>query len=264
MKIKREFEIFKTAVELGRLIYSLIEILKFEDLSDANKPIIEENKIYCVELTKLILENSKGQDALKTLKLTEIKKKEITDRFGKNRLEIEKIVQEWENVKQIYDNISKIATECDIDFQTENFKDKKYIIIKHENFAYIKNILQKNISSIESGLSGVDNHKYSTRTVEKMQGFKVNLMDLFEIVEKLEYNQLNLERHMMNYAVLQSNTDLFVKLKQAEQHYKSLIEHVSKHSKVLEILKVKDTFKESLVTISKNLTEIPTSYQEDH
>ena len=65
---KNEFETIKISAEAGKAVFSLIEILKYDKSFGENKSLIEENKIYCVEFTKLLFLNEKGQEFLKTLK----------------------------------------------------------------------------------------------------------------------------------------------------------------------------------------------------
>jgi hypothetical protein len=113
---------------------------------------LEENNIYCRELTKIIFDNDKGQDFLKSLKLKDIKTPDIRERYAKNKVEIENIINEWEMVKNIFDIISKIAIECDINFHIEKLKDKQYSIISHNCYQEIKNVLNKNIHFLDENM----------------------------------------------------------------------------------------------------------------
>jgi hypothetical protein len=152
---KKTFDNFRSAVELGKSIFNLIEVvIKFESISssEATKSLLEENNIYCRELTKLIFDNDKGQDFLKGLKLKDLKLPDIKEKYAKNKVEVENIINEWEMVKNIFDTISKIAIECDINFQIEKLKDKQYSIISHSCYQDIKNILNKNILFLDENM----------------------------------------------------------------------------------------------------------------
>lgn len=238
--------------------------MKYESLSEDNKSLFEENKIYCVELTKIIYDNEKGQEAFKSLKLRDLQKSDVTDRYIKHKNDIERLVQEWEGVKNIYDIISQIASESDIIFRTENFRDKKYVVIQHENYTFIKNTFNKNIKQIDEHLLVAESFKYSTKTLLKFKNFKNSLTELYDIVENMEINQLLLEKNMLKSIALQKNAgDLFFKLKQAEQYFKGIIDFIVDQPRVMEVLKVKDVFKDSLHQISTTLSEIPASIIQD-
>lgn len=128
-------------------------MIKFESIaSEATRSLLEENNIYCKELTKIIFDNDKGQELLKSLKLKDVKIQEIKERYAKNKVEVENIINEWEMVKNIFDTISKIAIECDINFQIEKFKEKQYSIVSHTCYTEIKEILSKNLSFLDENM----------------------------------------------------------------------------------------------------------------
>jgi hypothetical protein len=220
-KTKKSFEEFKFSIELGRSIYSLIEILKYQDSFDEEQFLFEENKIYCVEFTKLIFENEKGQEMFKNLKLKSIQTKELTERYSKRKAEIDKLIQEWESVKMLYDLISSIVGHTDIEFITENFKDKKYLIVSHENFENIENIFKKGIKNLNDALAGCDAFIYSQKVLGKVNDFKQNLVDVYQIVVEMRVNQELLEHNMSKTLTLQKKPELFMKLKQVFFVFKS-------------------------------------------
>ncbi len=55
-------------------------------------------------------------------------------------------------VKNIFDIISKIAIECDINFHIVKLKDKQYSIISHNCYQEIKNVLNKNIHFLDENM----------------------------------------------------------------------------------------------------------------
>lgn len=120
-----------------------------DQLSEGAKFLLEENKIYCAELTKIIFDHEKGQDFLKSIKLKELKTPEIKDKFGKGKVEIEKIVNEWETIKNNFEAMTKIMQEVDINIQLDNFKDKKFFIVTHQSFEQIKLSLNKSIKMVD-------------------------------------------------------------------------------------------------------------------
>jgi hypothetical protein len=210
-------------------------------------------------MTKIIFDNDKGYDFLKGLKLTNFQqKKEIMERYNKSKAEVEKLVQEWETVKNMYTNMSTIATECDIPFKTENFQNKIYIIIAHESFDIIKENLKSNIEALESNLDNSLEFKYSLSTKGKVEFLKTSLQELYNIVDSMHLNQIHLEKLMRMSIMLQkTGDDAFFKLKQAEQYYKSIVDRIKENPLVMEILSVKEFFVETLALVSKTLKEIP-------
>jgi hypothetical protein len=254
---KRDFESFKDVVELGKTISTLIDIYKFETGVD-NYSLIEENKVYCIELTKIIYEHEKGYETLKNLKLTNLQgKKEFIERFKKSRTEIDKIIQEWETVKSCYNSMSTIAGECEISFKTENYKDKKYIVISHSNYEFIKNSLSGNIKSLNDSLKIAIDFKFSVKSKSLMENLNENLTELYNIVNNMNNIQIDLEKLMSKSAIIHRNNEAFYKLKQAEQIFKSLIDNVIERPQVMELLRVKEFFVETLETLTKTIGEIP-------
>ena len=61
-------------------------------------------------------------------------------------------------VKNIFDTISKIAIECDINFQIEKLKDKQYSIISHSCYQEISEILVKNLDFLDKNMKSIDNN----------------------------------------------------------------------------------------------------------
>jgi hypothetical protein len=257
-KSKREFESFKDVVELGKIINTLIiDIFKFESGVD-NYSLIEENKVYCIELTKIIYENEKGYETLKNLKLQNLpSKKEYIERFKKSRGEIDRIISEWETVKTCYSTMATIAADCEISFKTENYKDKKYIIISHQNYEFIKNNLNGNIKLLIEKLKIAADFKHSVTSKTLMENLKDNLTDLLNIINTMNTTQLDLEKLMSKSAIIHRNNEAFYKLKQAEQIFKSLIDNVIERPQVMEVLRVKEFFTETLESLAKTIVEIP-------
>jgi hypothetical protein len=257
-RIKGEFQTFRNNVDLGKGIFSLIDIYKYENLDTENQPLLEENRIFCTEMTKIVFDNDRGYEFLKGLKLTNLQQKQsIMDRFNKHKSDVERLVQEWETVKNMYTNMSKIATECDIPFQTENFQNKIYIVITHDSYENIKENMNRNIKALEENLENGLEFKYSLNTRSKVEFLRTSLQELYGIVDSMFTNQVHLERLMKISIMLQKTGDAFFKLKQAEQYFKSIIDRIIENPMVMEILAVKDFFVETLATVAKTLKEIP-------
>ena len=84
-----------------------------------------------------------------------------------------------------------------------------------------------------------------------------------DIVDKFQITQLLLEKLMSMSSTLQKrSTDLFVKLKQAEKDFKILIDFIIEKPQVINILSVKDFFRDSINSIYKILNEIPAHSEE--
>jgi hypothetical protein len=257
-KKRAEFETIKVSAEAGKAVFSLVEILNYDKLFEENKTLAEENKIYCTEFTKLVFQHEKGQAYLKSIKFNEfIRNPQNLEKYKENKQETDKLIEEWENVKAIYELISKTLQDCDVNFDLENFKDKKYIVISHETYSTIKNILVESIKTLEESLEKFDSFKYSNKTLIKLQNFKVNVCDLHELIMQIEACQSRLENNMLKANVLQKNQDSFMKLKQAEQFYKNLIDFIQENPKFMNLLKVKDSINDILNSLNGVLEDLP-------
>ena len=81
--------------------------------------------------------------------------------------------------------------------------------------------------------------------------------ELNELIIHLENCQIRLENNMTNANVLQKNQNLFMKLKQAEQFYKSIIDFIQENMKVLNLLKVKDSINDIMSSLTSVLEDLP-------
>ena len=257
-KNRERYEALKFGAEFAKLVYSLIEILRFEHLGKEVEDLLEENKLYCIEFTKVVYDHEKGQDFLRGLKLIDfMRKKELVEKNRDHRMEIDKIVEEWDNVKKMHECMAKVSTDINIEFKLCNFKDKKFIVISPESYKEIKDILNKNIKILEDCVSDKEIFQISNKIYMNLKSFKENLLELYDIVDKIEINQINLEKQMGRANLLQKNQDMFMKLKQAESYYKSLIDQIEEKPKVLELLKVKEIVYECNLNLQKTIHEIP-------
>lgn len=257
-KNRERYEALKFAAEFAKLVHNLIEILRFQHLGKEVEDLLEENKIYCIEFTKVVYDHEKGQDYLRGLKLIDfMRKKELIEKNRDHRLEIDKIVEEWENVKKMHECMARVSSEINFDFELCNFKDKKYTIIDHNNFKKIKELLNKNIKNLEDCASDKDLYQISNKIYMNLKTFKENLLELYEIIDKIEINQMNLEKQMSRANILQKNQDTFMKLKQAESIYKALIEQIEENPKILDLMKIKEVVYECNMNLHKALHEIP-------
>lgn len=257
-KKRLEFETIKVSADAGKAVFSLVEILNYEKIFEENKTLFEENKIYCTEFTKLVFQHEKGQAYLKSIKFNEfIRNPQNLEKYKENKQEVDKLIEEWENIKSIYDLISKTLQDCDISFVLENFKDKKYIVVSHETYALIKHALAESIKTLEESLEKNEAFKYSNKTLLKLQNFKGNVCDLNELIKQIEACQIRLENNMVKANVLQKNQDLFMKLKQAEQFYKNIIDFLHENPKFMSLLKVKDSINDIVNSLTGALEELP-------
>jgi len=213
-----------------------------------------------MEFTKLIYNHEKGQDYLKSLKFNEYyKNPQNIEKFKENKTEVEKIVEEWEHVKSNYDLMSKMIEDVNINFEMENYKDKKFVVITKKNYENIRNKLDDNLKILNESIENNSNLKYSEKSIKNQVEFKNTLIDLYEFIDNLEIAQQKLENNMSRAAVLQKKADSFMKLKQAESFYKLIVEFILDHIYLLDLLKVKDSLYENINSLNKALLELPFS-----
>lgn len=217
--VNKDIDNFRNSVEIGKAIYSLVEIVKIfeainsEKISEDSKIILDENKTYCLEFTRIVFKNEKGQDFIRNIIFKQLMSSEVFDNFKSQKDKIEKLLDEWESIRNIFESVSKIAVDCDIEFVTCNFKDRYYVIVKHDNFVNIKSVLSRNLEELEKNLEGVEKFQYQSPTVEKLKKFKKNMKELEDIISTMEEQQLYLEK-MMERSDIYQNTELLAKLKE--------------------------------------------------
>ena len=153
--------------------------------------------------------------------------------------------------------MAKVSGDINMEFKLCNFQNKKFIVIEQENFKDIKDLLNKNIKTCEDCVSDKEIFQISNKIYINLKTFKDSLLELYELVDKIETNQVNLEKQMCRANVLQKNQDVFMKLKQAESYYKSLIDQIEEKPKILDLLKVKEIVYECSLNLQKTLLEIP-------
>lgn len=262
-KFRTDFENFKSTVELAKLIYGLVELLKYDLLAEENPQLFDDNNFFCKKFCSNVFPElkdiNKAQEYLKNLKFKEIlinKPNFLTKNNSKS--ELEKVIQDWETVKQIYDVIATISGELDVDIKTENFKDKKYIIISHSSFEKSKQVLTKAVKLTDENIFLVESSLEKINILKKAIDYKNKLLELHKTVDNLENTQLNLENLMNKSIILQKgDNDSFIKLKQAEQNYTKLIIHYFQHSpKLFDLLTYMDVLQDHINTVNIYLSEI--------
>jgi hypothetical protein len=185
------------------------------------------------------------------------------DKYKENKLEVEKVVEEWESVKANYDLMSKMIQEININFELENFKDKKFVVISKKNYFVIKKSLDDNLKILNDSIEKNANLKFSDKSLKNQIEFKNTLIELFEFINNLEIVQNGLENNMSRAIVIQKRAESFMKLKQAESFYKIIIEFILEHIYLLDVLKVRDSLNENIESLNKILLELPFTNMED-
>jgi len=266
-RFKVEFENIREKYDLAKQIFSIIDILKYENLPEG---MCEDNSFICQEMVKFLFDKDntsypkKHQEFLKFLKYKEIyTNKAIIEKYKTNKIEIEKLSEEWQNILKIYESFSKIENSIfNLEIDTELFREKKYTIITHDSYTSVKTILAKSIKELQDSL-GSYNIQYANllNIIRKISDYNKQLVSLFETVEMLENSQLLLEKHMIKTSILQkvSPNNWFRSLKQAEPKMKDLFEFIAKYKKI-SVLMTQNCLEEFKKTISEAnvfLNEIP-------
>ncbi len=168
-------------------------------------------------------------------------------------------MEEWETVKSNYDLLAKVLEDVSIKVETENFKDKKFLIIPKTNYDLIRKKLDDNIKILNESIEKNSCLKYSDKSLKDQIEFKNTLNDIYEFIDNIEILQKRLENNMSRANVLQKKPEIFMKLKQAESFYKLIIEFIYEHNCILDILKVKESLNENINLLNKALIELPFS-----
>ena len=266
-KFQGDWEQMKSAIELGKLIHTVISGIKLDLVTTEQVPALyEDNAYHCLEILQFIYSNElkdsrRAQEIMQGLKLKELVHQKMTDKYKNNKDNVDKYVTEWEAITKLHLLINDITNEVEIDFETENFKDKKYVVISHSNFHKIKYILNKNISALKEKIENINENRDLIKTVKRGFESMEKLEQLLQIIISLEENQKLLENHMQRANELHEKLiDSFYKLKEVEKQYKVLIDQILENPKVIKIFSAKSFFKDTLHEISKSLSEIPLNY----
>lgn len=220
--IINDIETFRNTIAIGKQIFNLIEIVKILDsvkdkendyAKDDSYVIIEENKLYCAEFTRLAFKNERGQDYLKNIVYKQIT---FDENYHKNKPEIEKLISEWESVRTIFESLNQISLKCDVEFKTENFKNRLFKVVTHENYDEIFEMIDINEKKLSANISNVDNFRFQSATVDKMKKFLKNLNDLREIITFMKEQQIELENAMLRQDIY-NQPNLYAKLKEVSK-----------------------------------------------
>lgn len=145
---------------VGKLVYSVIEICESVEEEDfATNDLLKENLIYQKHMAEMLFHHEKDMRHVTLLELqnTDFIKKEVA---VEQEQELFDLVGEWEKVNKIFDDLSKIGEATDIEFETQNFMDKKYVVIKHESFEKIKEVLKENIAILNENVTSSSVNRY--------------------------------------------------------------------------------------------------------
>jgi len=155
--------------------------------------------------------------------------------------------------------LAKVLEDVSINFEVENYKSKKFLIIPKKNYEFIRKKLDDNIKILNESIEKNSCLKFSDKSQKDQIEFKNSLNDINEFLDNLEILQKRLENNMSRANVLQKKPEVFMKLKQAESFFKLIIEFIIEHNYLLDIIKVKDSINENIDLLNKSLLELPFS-----
>ena len=264
-RAKSDFESFKLTVELSKLILPLVSIVQKNVIDD--NPIFEDNRIYCMQLAKLLPTvfmketEEETQSEMGNLIFIDIQK------FAKNiepsKLEVERIVSEWENVNSMYDIQPKIVEELEVDFKLEKYNKKEYLIIKHDSYNNIIDSLEKNIKLIDEKLELFEEPKEDLIIYSEIIKLKEQMKKMLATIKRLNEIQNQLEGYMDRTTEIKKKSESFMILKSAEKQFKSLIDLLlQKKLKILTIYFENDQFETGCNELENFYRELNKSLKE--
>ena len=266
-RAKIDFESFKLTVEMSKLILPLVSILQKNIIDD--NPIFEDNRYYCLELANLfpsifMKENDEEtQSEMGNIIFLDIQKYSKTLESGK--LEIEKIVNEWENVNSMYDIQPKIVEEMEIEFNLEKYNKKEYLIIKKESYNSVINNLEKNINLIDEKINVFEEPKNNLIIFTEIVKLKEQMNIMLKIIKNLSDCQIQLESYMDRTTEIKKKSECFMLLKSVEKQFKSLIDlMIQKKMKVLTIYFEKEKFTSGIDDLNKLYKDLDKSLKENN
>ena len=266
-RAKVDFESFKLTVELAKLILPLVSILQ-KNIMDDN-PIFEDNRYYCVEFAKVfpsifLKENDwETQNELGNITFIDVQK--YAKVLENGRLEIEKIIKEWEIVNSLYDIQPKIVEEIEIEFLLEKYNKKEYLIIKKESYNSVINNLEKNIDLIEDKIHIFDEPKENLVIYNEVIKLKDEMNIMLKIIKNLSDCQNTLESYMDRTSEIKRKSECFMVLKSVEKQFKNLIDILlQKKMKILNIYFEKEKFTSGIEDLNKTFKDLEKSLKENN
>ena len=259
-RAKAEFESFKITFELAKIIFPLVSIFQEEGIDE--KEIYQDNKIYCNEMAKYFQgclikteEDEDYQNAFEYLKFFDIQK--YYKVIDQSRSDIEKVVDEWQIINNMYEIEPKMVTEIDIEFSLEKYNQKEYYIISKESFEKVLEALKKNINLVDEKLGELKDPRDEIIVVKTFKEMKGMMVEMQKIIKQLQEVQISLEKLMDQSAQIKKKYDCHVLLKQAEKQYKGLMDIIiSKKHKIKGVYFEKDKFIERIGELTKLFNDI--------
>ena len=181
------------------------------------------------------------------------------------KLEIEKIVNEWENVNSMYDIQPKIVEEMEIEFNLEKYNKKEYLIIKKESYNSVINNLEKNINLIDEKINVFEEPKNNLIIFTEIVKLKEQMNIMLKIIKNLSDCQIQLESYMDRTTEIKKKSECFMLLKSVEKQFKSLIDlMIQKKMKVLTIYFEKEKFTSGIDDLNKLYKDLDKSLKENN
>jgi hypothetical protein len=266
-RAKSDFESFKLTVELSKLILPLVSLVQKHEIDD--NPIFEDHKIYCIQIAKLLPTvfmkdtDEETQSEMGNLLFIDIQK------FNKNiepyKFEVERIVTEWQNVNSMYEIQPKIIDELETDFHMEKYNKKEYLIIKHDSYNSILDMLEKNIKLIDEKLELFEESREDLIIYTEIVKLKEQMKVMLDIIKYLYDIQIQIEGYMDKTTDIKKKSESFLILKSAEKQFKSLMDIlIQKKLKILTIYFEKDKFNSGIDELGKLYKDLEKSLKEDN
>ena len=264
-RAKSDFESFKLTVELSKLILPLVSILQKNIIDD--NPIFEDNKAYCIQLAKLLPNvfmketEEETQSEMGNIIFIDIQK------YAKNiepyKLEVERIVSEWQNVSSMYDIQPKIVEDLEIDFHLEKYNKKEYLIIKHDSYNQVIDGLENNIKLINEKLDLFEEPKEDLIIYSEIIKLKEQMEKMLKTIKNLNECQSHLEGYMDKTTDIKKKSESFMILKSAEKHFKGLMDLLIQNKlKILTVYFENEKINSGIDDLSKLYRDLDKSLRE--
>ena len=264
-RAKSDFQSFKLTVELSKLILPLVSILQKNIIDD--NPIFEDNKVYCIQLAKLLptvfMKETEEETQSEMGNIIFIDIQKYAKNIEPSKFEVERIVSEWQNVNSMYDIQPKIVEEMEIDFHLEKYNKKEYLIVKHDSYNSIIDNLEKNIKLIDEKLELFEEPKEELIIYGEVVKLKDQMKTMLNTIKNLNDCQNQLEGYMDKTTDIKKKSESFMILKSAEKQFKGLMDIlIQKKLKVLTIYFENEKFNTGIEELSKLYKDLDKSLKE--
>lgn len=258
-KAKGEFDDFRNAVDHARMIYPLMEVFKNQDTEEDD--ILIDNQKYCFDASKYFPSYYQKEEAkdvqTEFLNFKFIDIQRYIKIFESNRVELEKIIEEWQIVYQMHSLKEQMKRDISGEFVLEKYNKKEYHIVSMDNFNYWVDTLKRNLEITDEKLNAFDTQRTDILGMNIFKEFKMIVTVMLENIVGMKERQEQLVKYMDRTAEIKKRPEAFQLLKQAEKLFKNMVDVIFENQlRIQTVFNLKEQFKTFVDDLAKLYKDI--------